>query len=138
MVKNMASTQQSNIDIVRATYENFNGGDVDAVLAAFDEGIEWTEPAGSPYGGTYRGPEAVLENVFGPSMEENDDFEVDAERFVDGGETVVVVGVFRGSNRETGARFDIPFAHVVDLTDGKVSRFVNYTDTATWQETSAA
>lgn len=54
----------TNGDIVRGLYEAFGRGDVPAVLGVLDENIEWTEAEGFPYGGTFHGPQAVLENVF--------------------------------------------------------------------------
>lgn len=132
-MNHVATTAQQPIEIVRDAYERFNEGDVDAVLASFDEDVEWTEPDGSPYRGTHRGPEAVLENVFGPSMEEYEDLEIAVERFVDGDGTVVVLGTFNGADRGTDESVEIPFAHVCDVVDGKLIRFEDYIDTAVWQ-----
>lgn len=128
----MASTQrQTNVEIVRDTYEAFDGGDIETAMAPMAEDVEWTEPAGSAYGGTYHGPTEVLENVFDPCMQEFDPFSVDPERFVDGGNTVVAIGAFHATTREN-ERIESPFAHVWELEDGEVVRFTNYTDTALW------
>ena len=128
------ATAESNVRIVRDGYAAFNDGDIDAVLGAMADDIEWTEPEGTSYSGTYRSPEAVLENVFGPTMEDFEEFRVDADRFIDGGDTVVVLGSFRGKGRKSGERFDIPFAHVYELEDGRMTRLVNYTNTLLWQQ----
>lgn len=129
----MASSQQQNVDIVREGYEAFNEGDIDTVLERFDENIEWIEPERSRYGGTYHGPDAVVENVFEPTLSDVDDLQVEPDRFIDGGETVVALGHFRGTVAESGEDVEIPFAHAIDLADGRFVRFQNYTDTAQFE-----
>jgi hypothetical protein len=37
---------------------------VPAALAVLAQDVSWVEAEGFPYGGTYSGPDAVLENVF--------------------------------------------------------------------------
>ncbi|WP_207587186.1 nuclear transport factor 2 family protein [Halomontanus rarus] len=130
----MAATAQSNVEIVEQLYEAFNRGDIETCLAGFAEDITWTEPEGSPQAsGTYHSPDAVLKNVFEPAFERFESFEVAADRFIDGGDTVVVEGVFR-STLPGGNTMEVPYAHVIDLEDGKVQRFTNYEDTALDQQ----
>jgi ketosteroid isomerase-like protein len=126
----MASQQQDNVEMARERYEAFNDQQVEAVLAGFDDQIEWHAPEGAMFGGTYHGPEAVVENVFERVYAEIEDLELEVERFVDGGETVVALGRVHGRARDTGASLDIPFAHVIDMDGGKITRFQEYADTA--------
>lgn len=129
----MASAQrQTNVEILKSGYEDFEKGDVEAVLARMADDIEWIEPEGMPFRGTYRSPAAVRENVFEPALEGFETFAVEPDRFVDGGSTVVALGAFRATT-EDGERIDSPFAHVWELEDGRIVRFQNYTDTALWQ-----
>lgn len=44
---------------------------------------------------------------------------------------LIVLGTWRATARATGARVDVPFAHVLRYRDGKVVYFRNYLDTAT-------
>jgi ketosteroid isomerase-like protein len=120
----------SNADLIRGLYEAFAAGDVPTVMGALDENISWTEAEGFPYGGTYVGPAAVVENVFIKLGTEWDGFAVAPERIVDGGETVVGLGNYSGTYKETGKSMKVPFAHVWDIRDGKVVKFVQHTDTA--------
>jgi ketosteroid isomerase-like protein len=53
-----------NAEIVKGLYDAFAAGNVPFVLQAMDPGIEWTEAEGFPYAATYRGPDAVVQNVF--------------------------------------------------------------------------
>ncbi|WP_435151476.1 nuclear transport factor 2 family protein [Haladaptatus sp. DFWS20] len=128
----MATTRQSNVEIVQTIYESFNEGDIESALATMADDVEWIEPEGFVFGGTYHSPDEVLENVFMPAKEEFETFRVEPDRFIDGGDTVVTVGTFHATN-EAGDTMESPFAHVNDLRDGRVIRFENYTDTALWQ-----
>jgi len=120
----------SNAELIRGLYEAFAAGDIPTVMGALDENISWTEAEGFPYGGTYVGPVAVAENVFIKLGTEWDGFAVVPERIVDGGETVVGLGNYSGTFKETGKSMKVPFAHVWDIRDGKVVKFVQHTDTA--------
>ncbi|WP_227353325.1 nuclear transport factor 2 family protein [Haladaptatus salinisoli] len=123
-----SAAAKSNVRIVEDTYEAFNDGDIDTVLSSMADDIEWVEPEGSPYGDVHRGPEAVLENVFQPCLEDFADFRVETDRFIDGDDIIVVLGTFRGTNRETDKELDVPYAHVCELEDGRMSRFVDYSN----------
>jgi ketosteroid isomerase-like protein len=120
----------SNAELIRGLYDAFARGDVPTVMGALDENISWTEAEGFPYGGTYVGPAAVAENVFMKLGTEWDGFAVVPERIVDGGDTVVGLGNYSGTFKETGKSMKVPFAHVWDIRDGKVVKFVQHTDTA--------
>jgi len=56
-------------------YEAFGRGDVDAVFAGMQPDLEWHEAEGMPYGGVYRGRDAIVENVFGPILADVQDFD---------------------------------------------------------------
>ena len=130
----MASKQQrSNVEIVKRLYDSFNRGDIDEALAGMGDEIEWVELEGDPYGGTYHGPDAVRENIFGRAIEDFEKLEVDVDRYLDCSGTVVALGTFRGTLAKMGTRLETPFAHVCEVEDGRLSRFVNYTDTEMWQ-----
>jgi uncharacterized protein len=129
-----------NSDVVKGIYEAFGRGDVPAVLGAFDPGIEWNEAEGYMYtdGNPYMGPQRVAEGVFMRILSDVDSFTVTPQNIVDGGDTVVAEGRYRGTMKATGAPLDAQFAHVWHLRDGKVARFQQYTDTAQWMKASGA
>ncbi|MBK7702226.1 MAG: nuclear transport factor 2 family protein [bacterium] len=118
-----------NLAAIRGAYEAFSRGDVPAVLAVLAPDVSWTEAEGFPYGGTYVGPEAVLQGVFMKLGTEWDGFAAVPSEFVADGDTVVALGTYSGKFRATGKSFAAPFAHVWQLRAGKVSRFRQYTDT---------
>lgn len=122
----MSRSKQSPIDVVENVYEAVGEGDLDRIAAALDEDVEWIEPEGGTYGGTYHGPDEVMENLFAELGDEWDEFSVEPERFVVHGNTVVALVTHHGVHAGSGERFDAPIADVWDLEDGKVTRFQHY------------
>ncbi len=119
----------TNLGSVRGLYEAFAKGDVPTVLAFLDANIAWTEAEGFPYGGTYDGPNAVLEGVFMRLGSEWDGFAVVPDEFIDAADTIVVLGQYSGTYKATGKSFKANFAHVWKIREGKAVRFVQYVDT---------
>jgi ketosteroid isomerase-like protein len=120
----------SNVSFVRGLYDAFARGDVPAVIAALDPAVEWRVPPGSPYGGTYRSPEAVLGQVFARLASEWEGWRMDIHDVLDAGETVVVLGTESGTHRATGRSARAMAAHVLRVRGGKVVEFTDYVDTA--------
>src|SRR5712692_3699971 len=111
------------LDAVRGVYNAFAKGDIPSVLGFLGSDVEWTEAEGFPYGGTYIGPNAVLEGVFMRLGTEWDGFAAVPDEFIDGEETVVVLGKYSGTYKATGKSFQANFAHVWKVRDGKALRF---------------
>ena len=121
----------NNVETIEELYASFAKGDVPAVLGAMDAHIRWTEAEGFIYGGEYTGPDAILQNVFMKFATEWEGFTVAPERFIDGGDDIVVLGKYSGKFLATGRSMTAPFAHFWTIGgDDKVIRFVQYTDTA--------
>ena len=119
----------SYLDSVKQVYQAFAEGDIPAVLGFLNPEIDWTEAEGFPYAGTYHGPRAVLEGVFMRLGSEWNDFAAVPDEFIDGGDTVVVLGKYSGTYKATGKSFQANFAHVWKVQEGKAIRFVQYVDT---------
>ena len=119
----------SNLNSVRGVYDAFARGDMPAVLGFLSSDINWTEAEGFPYGGTYIGPNAVLEGVFMRLGTEWEGFAAVPDEFIDGGDAVVVLGKYSGTYKATGRRLQANFAHVWKIGEGKALRFVQYVDT---------
>ncbi len=116
-------------ELVEFVYKAFETGDIPGLLGNFAADIQWTEAAGFPYGGTYIGAPAILENVFMKLATEWDGFAAVPAEFVSEGDTVVALGTYSGTYRATGKSMAVPFAHVWKIKDGKLSRFMQHTDT---------
>ena len=119
----------SNMNMIQGAYDAFAKGDVPGVLGILSPDIAWTEAEGFPYGGTYIGPQAVLEGVFMRLGTEWDGFAAVPAEFIDGGDSIVVLGKYSGKYKATGKSFQADFAHVWKIQDGKAVRFVQYVDT---------
>lgn len=122
-------TGMGNAEIIRAHYAASDAGDLAGMLAPLADSVRWTEAAGFPYAGTYVGPHAVAEHVFERIQAEWDDYTLTIDELVDGGATVVGIGTYSGTYRETGRFFAARVAHVWRLEDGRVTGFEQFTDT---------
>lgn len=122
---------EENVALVRGIYEAFAAGDVPAVLDRMSPGIVWNEAENFPYadGNPYRGTEAILGGVFARLGSEWEGFAALPEEFLDAGDTIVVLGRYRGTCRATGRTLDAQLAHVWRVEDGRAVRFQQYTDT---------
>jgi ketosteroid isomerase-like protein len=125
---------QQNVNIVQGAYEAFGRGDIPNVLANFDPQIEWIEPdvPGAWFSGIHHGSETVAQEVFAGVPKFMEEFRIETEEFLDAGDSVVVLGRFRGRGKSTGKELNSPFAHVWKLHNGKAMRFQNYEDTLNW------
>ena len=121
----------NNVDLVAGVYAAFGRGDVPKVLGAMHPQIQWTETAGYKYGGIFRGPQAVLENVFAKIQVDFESFSIDVERMIDAGDVVVVQAHYVGKGKATGKSVRAAVAHVLEVSDGKIVRFDQYVDSGT-------
>ena len=119
------------VTIVRRFYDALGRGDVPTVLSLLDAQVEWTEAERFPYyGGTWHGPQAVLDNLLKPLSGDWEGFSVKAHEFIAEGDRVVSLGTYSGTFKKTGRTFSAAFAHVWSVRDGKLTRFNMHTDTA--------
>lgn len=117
--------------VVEALYRSLAQGDVTALLAGLDERIEWVVPPGLHYGGTYRGREEVLENVFSRFVTEWQDFTVAPAEIMEAGNRVIALGHYSAKNLATGKPMRTRFVHVWRLRDGVPVHFETILDTHT-------
>ena len=120
-------------DTIANLYAAFARGDVATVLAAFAPNISWTDAEGFPYGGTYVGPDAVLQNVFARLGSEWDGYAAVPHEFVASNDTVVALGEYSGTYKATGKSFKAPFAHVWKFGANGIISFRQHTDTVVVQ-----
>lgn len=123
--------EQENVAIVRAGYEAFGRGDIDALLDTMDNNIEWTSPGPSDLAtaGKRQGQQQVRQ--FFATVNELYDFQkFEANTFVADGDTVVVLGDDTITVKATGKTVSESWAHVFTIKNGKIVRFQEYIDTA--------
>jgi len=121
----------SNVATVKAIYDAFGSGDIPAALERLSPELVWNEADDFPYSdrNPYVGPQAVLEGVFARIGAEWDGFGVNVEELLDAGDSVVMLGRYRGTYKATGKPQDTQVVHVWRLRDGKAVRFQQYANT---------
>jgi len=119
------------LETVRRFYDALSRGDVPAALALLDPHVEWTEAERFPYyNGTWRSPNAVVKGLFEPLAGDWSRFEVKPKDFVTEGNQTVSFGTYVGTHKYTGRSMNAAFAHHWTVHNGKITRFVQHTDTA--------
>ncbi|WP_328681574.1 nuclear transport factor 2 family protein [Streptomyces sp. NBC_00322] len=116
-------------DVVAQMYTDLSRGNGEAVLNTLSDGIEWVVTAGLPYGGTYRGRDEVLANVFARFDTEWEDFAVAPTELIAVPDLVVALGHYQGRGRATGKAMKARFAHVWRLENGVPVAFETIADT---------
>jgi hypothetical protein len=115
------------LSAVHAVYEAFGRGEIDRIVELLRE-TEWHETQGMPYGGIYTGAQAILENVIGPIGSDVQGFSARPDELLPAGDDrVLVLGRYRGAG--SAGEVDVPFAHLWTVRDGRLTTFVQYTDT---------
>jgi ketosteroid isomerase-like protein len=115
------------VQMLRQGYDAFARQDIDGVLAFFAHDMDWVTPDTLPFGGHFVGHDEVA-GFFQKLSEYWDELSVAPQQFVDGGETIVVLG--RAHGRAQNGTMDLPFVHVWTLRDGRAASFREYIDTA--------
>jgi ketosteroid isomerase-like protein len=119
----------TNKETIEGVYTSFAAGDVPAVLGAMAADIQWNEAEGFPLGGTYVGPQAVVDGVFMRLGEIGDEFSVHPETIVADGDTVVALGTYTWNHPATNVPAEVKMAHAWTLADGKITSFQQHVDT---------
>ena len=126
-----------NVEILKGGYEAFGRGDVPAVLGVFDPNIEWSEAESNPYkpdGKPWIGGDAIVQHLFMRLAMEWDGFTVTPRAFHAAGDTIAVDCRYTGTYKATGKSIDAQACHVWRLSNGKVTSFQQYVDTAQMQQ----
>jgi len=118
---------------IASLYAAFARGDVPTVLAALGPDVSWKEGESFPYGGTYVGADAVLQNVFMKLGSEWDGYAVVPQEYLESAGTVVTLGEYSGTHKATGKSFRAPFVHDWKFSGGRIVSFQQHTDTAVVQ-----
>lgn len=124
----------SSVQTIQAAYAAFANNDPSVLFGAMAPDIQWHEAQGNPLADNnpYVGAQAVAEGVFGRTLAVIDSFSAAADRFVDGGDDVIVLGRYGGTMKHSGATLDAPFCHVYRFESGQIVSFYQYTDSEQW------
>jgi ketosteroid isomerase-like protein len=117
-------------NVVRRQYLAAATGDLETLKETLAADVEWTEMAGFPLGGTYRGPEAVVTGVLARLASDWDGFAAHDDTYITDGEDVVVLARYTGRHRESGRELNVRVAHHYAVRGGKIVRFEQFVDSA--------
>ena len=123
----------SELTIVRKVYRDFAEGDAAAILAVFDDDVEFRLAESHPYrgsAGAWRGKDAIAKSFFAVTVPEWDGWSIGIESTVEAADAVVVEGRYTGLYKPTGRRMDVQVCHVWRFRNGRVASFHQYVDTA--------
>jgi ketosteroid isomerase-like protein len=112
-------------------FRPFTAPSVPGVVSRMSPDIVWNEAENFIYadGNPYQGPEAILTGVFARLGTDWEGFAAAPEEYLDAGDTVIVLGRYRGTYKATGRALDAQLAHVWRVEDGRAVGFQQYTDT---------
>ena len=124
----------SSVQTMQSAYAALANNDPSVLFGAMSPDIQWHQADGPPLADRhpYVGGQAVGGGVFGRLLAAIDNFTVVPDRFVDGGDDVVVLGRYGGTMKHSGALLDAEFCHVYRFRDDKIVSFHQYTDSAQW------
>ena len=124
---------RGNVQIVKDCYQAFLSGDLERLYGALASDVAWEHVGRAtdlPTFAPHHGVDGVRE--FFRLVAETLDFNAFMPReFHGAGNLVFVMGDYEVTMRKTGKRAASPFMHVFWLKNEKVTRFLEFTDTAT-------
>src|SRR6476660_7194531 len=113
---------QENVEIIERVLASAASGDFETMLSLHDPTWEGFIPEQFPVAGTWRGLDGVRGFVE-EWLEAWDEFRLEPEEFLDGGEAVVVVVRYRGKGRGSGIEVTDRWFYAYELRSGKVIRW---------------
>jgi ketosteroid isomerase-like protein len=116
---------QENVEVVKAAFEAYNRGDLDAWLAEADPDIEWHVLPEATDPGPHRGRQVVLERA-ALWRQTLGDLRAEVLEYIDAGEYVVAPVRLRGRPPESDAEVVLDEVYVSKLRNGKVVELREY------------
>lgn len=123
----------SHLELVKNFYDAFKNKEPEKYPLFCDKDIEWITMDGMPNGGLYVGLKAIFEDYFPIMLKNFKEFHVVTEKFLDAIDHVIVIGRYRGISKK-GKKFDVPFSHIYQIKDNKITQFRQFTDTKKIQD----
>ena len=112
---------------LRAAYDAFNRGDVDAAVAPLDPQVEWSEPAEFPGGGTYHGRDGAKQYLI-QSRAASAEVLSEPEQFIPAGDRIVVFVLARVRPANSNYWQEVQLADVYTFRNGKAIQMRAFSD----------
>jgi ketosteroid isomerase-like protein len=125
------------IQSVKNAYAAFGRGDVASIMSQLTPDVSWEleAPPEVSIAGIRKGQEAV-KGFFQAIANDHVDPKLEIAEYLASADAVAAFGRYKCTLRATGKYVDSPIAHLFKFRDGKIVRFVDYTDTAALVEAS--
>ena len=124
-------SEQDNIAIVQQAYKNFKSGNIPGLLDLMSDDITWQLPEMQdvPFGGKRTGRDGVGE-FFATLGANQESLSFEPRETVAQGDKVVSLGSYQWRVKSTNREYGCDFAHVFTIRGGKITDFLEFTDTA--------
>ncbi len=113
-------TADENAAIMRRAYAAFNSGDMNTLIASFDEGVVWHLPGRSRFADDYQGRDATLAYFGQLAQETGGTFQAELQHLLADDEDRVI-GMQRSRAQRNGKHLDVANCIVFELKDGRVT-----------------
>ena len=112
---------RENVEQLRTLYEGWAHGDFARGVEIYDPDVVWVLSDEFPNPGEYRGFEAMVDG-FRDWLRAWTDWRLEAEKFIERGDRVVVLTRYRARGHDSGVVLDRPGAHVWTFDNGRAIR----------------
>ena len=121
---------QENVEVVRAAFEAWERGGLDALSEFWDARIDWRAAEGAiDDAGPIRGADA-MRAYLQDWLDDFDEMRVEPEELIDAGEQVVAVQRISARAKASGIETELRYAVVYTVRDGKIVRGREYWERA--------
>jgi uncharacterized protein len=112
---------QENVEALRAVYDEWGNGNFRAGVELYDPEVVFVQGPGFPESGAYHGREGIR-TYMRTFLETWTRLTLQADDFLEAGDTVVAEVIQRGSGRGSAAPGEFRYFHVWSFRGGKVIR----------------
>jgi ketosteroid isomerase-like protein len=127
--------ESDHLRAIRTGLGLFNEGEYERSIAQLAPQIEWDTSAAVPDGVEYRGHAQVLAFWRELAKVRWADFRIEPERWIDGGDVVLMLGRLNARGAESGVPVESTWDQVWRIAEGLPVRCENYTDRdRAWRE----
>jgi ketosteroid isomerase-like protein len=114
---------KANVQVVRAAFQAFEEGNMEAVLRLCDENIEITQAAELLGASRNQHGHAGVLEAFAIWPDLWDDYRIEILRLADMGDHVMVTTMNRGRGKESGVPVEMPFTFLFSVRGGKIAEW---------------
>ncbi len=122
----------ANLELTQRGYALFAQGDIETLITeVVGRNCQWSVPGPKnvPLSGLYEGPAGAGE-FFTRLAQHLQITKFEPTQFIDGGDTIVVIGREEATVKKTGKQYSQDWVHVLRYRDGTMVAFQSYDDTA--------